>query len=103
MRRVDGTTDGPAGLVYIRGDCSPDGVVNITDPVRVLNYLFASSVAPPCLEACDSDGSGVLNITDAIFSLGFLFLGGPAPPPPGPSCGVDPSPSTLGCESSGCV
>jgi len=102
VRRLDGTSDS-SGPVYIRGDCSPDRIVNITDPVRILNYLFLGLDTPPCLEACDSDGSGSINITDAIFTLGYLFLGGPAPPPPGPACGVDASPSALGCASSNCI
>ena len=102
VRRIDGTTDA-AGPIYIRGDCSPDRVVNITDPVRLLTFLFVLPTPPSCLEACDSDGTGVLNITDAIFTLGFLFLGGPPPPPPGPACGQDTSPSSLGCVTSNCV
>jgi hypothetical protein len=102
VKRIDGTVD-PPGLTYIRGDCSPDRVVNISDPVRLLNFLFVLPGAPPCLEACDSDGSGVLNITDAVFALGFLFGGGPPLPPPGPACGVDTSPSSLGCATSNCI
>jgi hypothetical protein len=102
VRRIDGTSDA-AGPVYIRGDCSPDRVINITDPVRLLSYLFVTPGAPPCLEACDADGSGVLNITDAVFTLGYLFLGGQPLPPPGPACGTDPSPSSLGCVTSSCV
>jgi|SoiMethySBSTD1v2_1073268.scaffolds.fasta_scaffold74813_2 hypothetical protein len=102
VRRIDGTTDAPVGISFIRGDCSPDKVVNITDPVRLLGYLFLTGDQPPCLEACDSDGSGSLNITDAIFELSFLFLGGAPLPPPGPTCAVDPSPSSLGCASTVC-
>jgi hypothetical protein len=102
--RADGTVDtNPVGSPYIRGDCSPDLTLNITDAVRVLNYLFIAPDPPSCLEACDSDGSGALNITDGIYLLSFLFLGGPAPPVPGPACAVDPSPSELGCEMTNCT
>jgi hypothetical protein len=93
---------GVPGLLFFRGDCSPDRNLNISDPVRLLNFLFTTPGAPPCLEACDSDSTGVLNITDAVFTLNFLFIGGPAPQEPGPACGVDPTPSALGCVQSSC-
>jgi hypothetical protein len=96
-------TGGSGGLLFFRGDCSPDRSLNIADAVRILNFLFTTPGAPPCLEACDSDGSGALNITDAVYTLNFLFLGGPALPAPGPACGVAPTPSALGCVQSSCV
>lgn len=103
VTRADGTVDAPpAGLAYIRGDCSPDLRLNVSDAVRVLNFLFVSPEAPPCLAACDADASGTLNITDGVYVLAFLFLGGPAPPRPGPTCGVDTSPGALECASSIC-
>ena len=100
--RADGVVDAPVGTTYIRGDCSPDLRLSITDGIRVLNYLFIAPDPPPCLEACDSDGNGTLNITDGISLLSFLFLGGPAPPEPGPACGPDESPTELGCITSAC-
>jgi len=92
----------PIGLVFFRGDCSPDLKLSITDAVRVLNYLFISPAEPPCLAACDSDASGSLNITDGVYLLSFLFLGGPPPPAPGPQCGTDPNTSQLGCAQTNC-
>jgi hypothetical protein len=103
VRRIDFTATTPPGPTYIRGDCSPDRVINITDPVRLLTFLFVTPGPPPCLESCDSDGNGTLNITDAVFTLGFLFLGGQPLPPPGPACDLDTSPSSLGCLTSSCV
>jgi hypothetical protein len=102
VARVD-LIGGKGGLVYFRGDCSPDLTLNITDGVRVLGYLFLGAQRPPCLEACDGDGSGDLNISDGVFIFSYLFLGGRVPPPPGPACGVDPSPSALGCVQSLCT
>lgn len=102
--RIDGTgSAAPPGGVFFRGDCSPDLKLNITDAVRVLNFLFIAPEEPACLAACDSDGSGILNITDGIYLLSFLFLGGPAPPEPGPRCGLDPNPSDLGCAQTNCT
>ena len=105
VSRVDATATDftPPGTLYFRGDCSPDLKLSITDPVRVLNYLFISSEEPPCLAACDADATGTLNLTDAVYLLSFLFLGGPAPPVPGPQCGTDPNPSELGCAQTSCA
>lgn len=102
--RIDGIVEkAPDGVLIFRGDCSPDLQLNITDAVRVLNFLFIGGGEPACLAACDSDGSRVLNITDGIYLLSFLFLGGPAPPAPGPRCGVDPNPSEIGCAQTNCT
>jgi hypothetical protein len=59
-------------------------VLNITDGIYVLNYLFLGGPAPPCLAAANANGDGVLNITDGIYILNFLFLGGPPPAAPYP-------------------
>lgn len=91
---------------FRRGDVTGDGL-DLSDAVRVLNFLFLGDADPPCLDAADADDSGSLDITDAIFTLGYLFLGGPAPPAPGPdACGPDPTDDPtddpardLGCES----
>jgi hypothetical protein len=82
---------------FRRGDSTDDGQLNITDPIRLLNFLFLGNVeAPSCRDAADSDDDGVLSITDAIQVLRFLFLGGLAPAPPGPTtCGQDPTPDSL--------
>jgi hypothetical protein len=67
--------------LYLPGDCNMDGVVNITDALFLLNYLFGDGSAPPRPESCDADGSGSLQISDAIRILNYLFSGG-APPVP---------------------
>lgn len=91
-----------ASSPFVRADCSPDGVVDIADPVATLLYLFQGGAAPPCLDACDSDDDGRIDISDAILTLGYLFLGGAPPPEPFPACGLDPSESTMGCVESPC-
>ncbi|HVR75220.1 MAG TPA: hypothetical protein VMT52_12850, partial [Planctomycetota bacterium] len=96
-----GGTTGPEKR-FVRGDANADGVINLTDAVAVLGYLFLGSEAPPCLDAADADDSGAdqPTLTDAVRILAWLFLGGLEPPPPTPSspsyapgdCGVDPTP-----------
>jgi outer membrane protein assembly factor BamB len=85
---------------FVRGDADASGGLEITDGIRVLNYLFLGAPAPPCLDAADADDDGILRLTDAILILNFLFLGGRPPSPPYPDCGADPTPEdALGCES----
>jgi hypothetical protein len=80
------------GTLFRRGDADSNGLVEITDAVLVLNYMFLGGKAPDCLDAADTDDSGVLDITDPVSSLQYQFLGGVAPPSPGPTvCGPDPT------------
>jgi hypothetical protein len=102
VTRIDAVSSSKGGIRIFRGDCSPDLALNITDALRLLNYLFTTPGAPPCLEACDTDGSGALNISDAIYLLAYLFLGGPQPVAPGPQCAPHPNLSALGCAQTNC-
>jgi hypothetical protein len=85
---------GPTKPVFRRGDADGvDGVVNITDAIFVLSYLFQGGGEPPCLDAADADDEFGINISDGIFILNYLFTGGATPPAPGPDdCGEDPVP-----------
>ena len=86
--------------IFVRGDTNASGEFNVTDPIVLLDYLFAGDVEVPCLDALDADDSGEVNLTDAIFALQFLFLGGKdVPEPSNGLCGRDPSHDELGCES----
>ncbi|MBI4603814.1 MAG: PKD domain-containing protein [Planctomycetes bacterium] len=100
---VGGRTTGP---VFHRGDADSNGVLQLTDAIRILGFLFLGGIAPTCMDAGDADDNGTLQLTDAIRILGFLFLGGVPPSPPGPppeACGEDPPGGALGCvEYTGC-
>jgi hypothetical protein len=81
---------------FRRGDVDAGGILDISDGLFVLNFLFAGGPRPPCLDAADTDDSGRLDLTDGVFFLSWMFLGGPAPPPPGPNdCGLDPTADAL--------
>ena len=58
-----------------------DDPIDISDPVSVLSYLFASGQPPEPAECiADANGSGgVIDIADAVYLLAFLFAGGAAP------------------------
>ena len=97
-------------LSFHRGDVNGDSNLDVSDAVGTLEYLFAGSTKPSCLEACDFNNDWTVDISDAVSSLNYLFLGGAPPAAPGPpesACGNDPddadSRGDLGCAGySGC-
>jgi YD repeat-containing protein len=85
---------------FLRGDCTSDARLDISDPIRLLNALFINAdTLLPCRDACDSDDNGALEITDAVAALDFLFRGGRAPAEPFLGCGLDPTADDLECAS----
>ena len=85
---------------FRRGATGDADVLDLSDAIRLLGYLFLGDAEPPCLDAADADDSGTLDVTDAVRVLAYLFLGGEAPSDPGPlSCGVDPTGDALGCAT----
>lgn len=80
-----GRADGPVVVPnQMPGDVSQDAILNITDAVGILDFLFRGTKEPcETVEAnrtlMDVDGDAHLNVTDAIALLNYLFLGGRAP------------------------
>jgi hypothetical protein len=92
------TSAAGGGPTFRRGDVDANGVVEITDAVKLLGYLFLGGGTPECLEAGDTDNNGTIDITDAVTNLGYQFLGQAPPAAPGPiNCGADPVQPMLGC------
>jgi hypothetical protein len=108
---------GPIGTPFRRGDHDGSGIVDITDPLNLLGFLFLGTTPPICEDASDGDNSAALDISDALNLLGFLFLGsfplnetlpGPMNCGPDPDIAIDPDgpggfpeqPATsLGCDT----
>ncbi|MGE4618529.1 MAG: S8 family serine peptidase [Planctomycetota bacterium] len=87
-----------ASAPFVRGDGNGDGVIDISDPVQTLDYIFGAGQVS-CLAAVDFDDGGVLDIADAIAQLSYIFSNGVPPVAPFPDCGIDPTPDGLGCDS----
>ncbi|MEE8142440.1 MAG: dockerin type I repeat-containing protein, partial [Planctomycetota bacterium] len=83
---------------FVRGDANGDEIVNIADPIYVLEYLFADGRDPTCFDAADGNDDGAVQISDAIYLLTFLFDEGLPPPPPFPDPGGDPTGDGLLCD-----
>jgi hypothetical protein len=92
----------PPEPVFHRGDADSNGNLELTDAIRILNFLFVGTGVISCADAADADDNGQLQLTDAIRILGFLFLGQTPPATPGPppeACGPDPGEEHIGCAS----
>ncbi len=86
---------------FKRGDVNQDGVLDLSDPVSLLLYLFSSG-SITCEKAADMNDSGALDIADAVYGLQYLFAGGTEPPAPFLGCGTDPTEDELTCMESRC-
>jgi PKD repeat protein len=89
----------PPGAGFVRGDSNSSGIIDLTDGVVTLGFLFTGGPPPACLDAADTDDNGSLVISDAVITFSYLFTGGAAPVLPSPSatsyapgdCGPDPT------------
>jgi len=83
---------------FVRSDVNDDGRRDISDAVRILDWLFLGANDPPCADAADANDDGRVDISDASWILGYLFLGAIAPPAPFEACGLDPTADALDCR-----
>lgn len=83
---------------FIRGDVNNDVVVNLSDPVFILNYLF--NFGPlSCEDAADGNDDGNVDLADPVYLLTYLFASAQPPAAPFPECGDDLTADTLSCDS----
>lgn len=63
----------------ITGDANSDGIIDISDIVYLINYLFAGGPAPEPLELGDTNCDGIVDIADVVYLINHLFADGPPP------------------------
>lgn len=86
-----GNAEPESDFPFQRADCNDDNVVDLSDAIHLLTFLFSGGDEPFCDDACDSNNDEFLDLSDPIYTLNFLFEGGGVPPDPGPTeCGLDP-------------
>jgi hypothetical protein len=72
------------------GDANQDGLIDVSDAVKILRGLFLGDPGdPPCdgesitdggnLLALDTNGDDSLDVSDVLYLLAYLFEGGPDP------------------------
>jgi len=85
-----GVSPAAASLTYteaiLRGDANESGVIDLSDAVFILLFLYAEGENPVCTDAADVNRDGKVDIADAVALLSYLFAGGPAPQPQTADC-----------------
>lgn len=98
----DGSIVVEKDLIFVRGDAAMDGRINIADAVRVLNFAVLQIQGVPCQKAADANDDSRIDLADVLFLLFFLFERADLEmPAPFPDPGLDPTPDTLTCDSTG--
>jgi hypothetical protein len=64
---------------YMCGDANGDSLIDASDVVFLVNYLFRGDSAPFPYEAGDANCDGIVETGDLVYLLNFLYREGPAP------------------------
>jgi len=72
-----------SGYVYLcsvkRGDANGDGMIDLSDIVYLITYIYKRGPAPHPIEAGDVNCSGVVELGDIVYLISYLYKGGPPP------------------------
>jgi len=91
-------------VVFIRSDSNHDCVVDVSDVIYSVSWLFQGGPDHPCDDAADTNNDGIINLADPVYLLNYLFQDGPAPSEPFPLSGLDPDSDALDCaQQSACA
>lgn len=64
---------------YKCGDTNADWLINVSDAVYIINYVFAGGNPPDPLESADPICDSEVNVSDAVWIINYVFAGGNAP------------------------
>ena len=67
----------PGMVVIVPADANE--TVNVSDAVRITNFIFVGGAAPDPFESGDTNCDGTVNISDVVVIINFVFVGGNAP------------------------
>lgn len=62
--------------IYIHADANNDRMVNVSDAVFLIDYIFGGGQPPAHICLGDADGNGMVNISDVVTLIGYIFAGG---------------------------
>jgi hypothetical protein len=66
-------------VTYICGDANGDHIVNVSDAVAIINYVFVSGDPPDPIESGDCNCDDLCNVSDAVWIINYVFVGGNDP------------------------
>jgi len=75
----DGSLSISGGYVCGNIDGDAEGVIDISDLVYLVDYMFLAGPAPEALMAADCNGDGAVDISDLVWLVDYMFTGGPSP------------------------
>lgn len=75
----NGIPDDCETQTFLCGDVNDDDLVNITDAVYLIQWIFNGGPDPMPLESADVNCDTIGNITDAVYIIQWIFNGGPDP------------------------
>lgn len=61
------------------GDANDDGEVNVSDAVRIIDYIFVGGEPPVLFYLADVNLDDIVNISDAVYLINYVFQNGPDP------------------------
>jgi hypothetical protein len=64
---------------YLCGDANDDKIINVSDAVYIINFVFIGGLEPIPYEAGDANCDGVVNVSDAVWIINYVFIGGNEP------------------------
>jgi hypothetical protein len=67
------------GASYVCGDADGNGIVNVSDAVSLISYIFGGGPPPEPLAAGDLNCDGIVNVSDVVYAIAYIFGGGSAP------------------------
>jgi hypothetical protein len=65
--------------IYDCGDANTDGVINISDAVYIIGYVFVGGAPPSPLDLGDVNCDGKVGLTDIVYMINYVFRGGYIP------------------------
>jgi Ca2+-binding RTX toxin-like protein len=74
------SADRESGLVDA-GDANGDGIVDLSDGVYLLEFLFSGGDGPDCRRAVELNGDGSIGLSDAVYLFEKLFVDSDLPFP----------------------
>jgi hypothetical protein len=76
---VEMTVTDPPTPAYVCGDADRDNLIDISDVVYLIAYIFSGGPAPNPLLAGDANCDKSLDISDVVYLIAFIFSSGPWP------------------------
>ncbi len=78
--QADSDEDGIGDVCeYTCGDSNGDEIVNVSDAVFIINYIFAGGNPPDPIESGDCNCDYICNVSDAVWIINYIFAGGKKP------------------------